>query len=68
MGLNRNRAEWAANALDEFQRVCDTEVEDALADLLCDLMHYANQTHFNFDDELARAKRHFDEEMNDEYC
>ena len=63
---NRDRAEWAASAMDEFQRACATNAEDVLTDLLCDLMHWANQSSFDFDAELARAKYNFDEEIKDE--
>ena len=37
--MNDDRSEWAAEALSAFQRVTGTEDEDALGDLLCDLMH-----------------------------
>ena len=60
--LNRARAEWAAAALDEFQNGGGTDAADVLADLLCDLMHWADQSSYDFDAELARGKGHFDYE------
>ena len=63
---NYDRATFAAHAMDEFQRVCSTDAEDVLTDLLCDLMHWAKQSSFDFDAELARAKGNFDAEVAEE--
>ena len=63
---NRDRAEFAASALDYFQVACPCGDDDALTDLLCDLMHWANQTSFDFDAELARAKRNYSSELSEE--
>jgi hypothetical protein len=36
---NKDRSEWALQAVEAFQVATGTEDEHALADLLCDLMH-----------------------------
>ncbi len=38
-GMNDDRAEWALSAIRHFQTITGTDFEDALSDLLCDLMH-----------------------------
>lgn len=42
--MNDDRAAWAEAALNEFRRVTGTDDEDALGDLLCDLMHWCDRT------------------------
>ena len=63
MSMNQDRAEWAAIALDAFQDRTQCDAEDVLADLLCDLMHWANQTGADFDVELLRANNHYQTEI-----
>lgn len=58
-GVNRNRAEWAQQALSYFQRVTGTDDDYAMSDLLGDLMHLARADGKNFAVELARACYHF---------
>ena len=60
--MNRRRAQWAKCAIDSFRAATRTDREDALCDLLCDLMHYARQHRFNFTGELDRATFHFNAE------
>src|SRR5260370_10223485 len=62
-GMNNGRAEWAAAALRHFQ--CTT-FEDALADLLGDLMHWCDRNAVNFEDELSRARMHYEAETTAE--
>ena len=60
--MNDQRAAWAAAALFHFRTCCRTDYEDALADLLCDLMHWADRANFDFDAALFRARFHYDAE------
>lgn len=52
---NDDRAAWAAAALQAFVQVTGTEGPDAMADLLCDLMHLCDRAPYNFAAELQRA-------------
>ena len=60
--MNNDRAEWAATALRQFQSATGSDFEDALADLLGDLMHWADRNAVIFDDELSRARMHYEAE------
>lgn len=60
--MNDDRAAWAAEALSQFQRVTGTEDEDALGDLLCDLMHWSDRNDIDFEDALWRARGHYEAE------
>jgi hypothetical protein len=60
--MNEERAEWAAAALRHFQCTTGADYEDALGDLLCDLMHWADRTKFDFDAALVRARMHYEAE------
>lgn len=61
-GMNDDRASWAATAIKEFIRETKTDPEDALADLLCDLMHWADRNNENFMGQFDRAVRSYKEE------
>ena len=63
---NRNRAAWADIALGAFRDTTGADREDALSDLLCDLMHWSGRHGFNFEAELSRAQGHFEEENQEE--
>lgn len=65
-GQNDDRAEWADTALNAFMRVTRTDHEDAVSDLLADLMHYCDRQGWNFEDELRRGSEHYHEETTDE--
>jgi hypothetical protein len=41
--MNEDRAKWAMTAVAVFQERTRTNLEDALSDLLCDLMHLADR-------------------------
>ena len=41
--LNPNRARWAAAALAELRRLTGADEEDAVSDLLADLMHWCDR-------------------------
>ena len=64
---NRDRASWAANALDTFQSETGADAEDAVSDLLCDLMHLCdtNRTQETFTVALYRARGHYDAETEE---
>jgi hypothetical protein len=60
--MNNDRAEWAATALRQFQSATGSDFEDVLADLLGDLMHWADRNAVTFHDELSRARMHYEAE------
>lgn len=60
---NRDRADWAAEALRQFQDTTGTDYEDALPDLLCDLMHWSDRENNNFQASLDRARQHYEAEL-----
>ena len=63
MTINDDRFKWAGAALGTFMLATGTDIEDALADLLADLMHWANQNHVDFDLELQRGRDHYEVEI-----
>ena len=63
---NVARVEWARTAVDTFQSVCRTDDDDALCDLLCDLMHLADAEGWQLDTELSRTRGHYEYEMKHE--
>ena len=58
-GRNSDRARWAKNALRAFMRQTRVDYEDALGDLLGDLMHLADREPFDFEAALDRARGHY---------
>jgi hypothetical protein len=60
--MNNDRAQWAAEAIYAFQRVTGTEDQDALGDLLCDLMHWCDRNGCEFEAALSRARMHYEAE------
>jgi hypothetical protein len=63
---NLDRAAWADEAIRTFRERTGCDHEDALADLLADLMHWADARDFTFERELARAIEHHDAELAEE--
>lgn len=64
-GQNPERAAWALVAVKAFQKTTGTEDEDALSDLLCDLMHlddYSKGKLESWDSALERARCHYHDE------
>lgn len=61
-GKNEDRAEWAEQALATFMKRTGTDREDALCDLLADLMHWADRNGGDFDSQLDRARMHYEAE------
>lgn len=66
-GANEERAATAKKAVAAFRKASGTDMCDAVADLLCDLMHLCDRDHRlgNFDDELHRAWSFYEEETED---
>ena len=64
--MNAERTEWASAALIEFRRISGADHEDALGDLLCDLMHWSDRNNFDFDAALFRAQMHYQAEITPE--
>lgn len=60
---NLLRAAWAEMALTAFHQATGCDHEDCLGDLLCDLMHWARFSGFDFDAALDRARLHFEAEV-----
>lgn len=63
MTSNLQRAVWAEAALMTFREQTGCDHEDGLADLLCDLLHWAKFNAFDFDAELDQARMHFEAEL-----
>ena len=51
--------DWAAEAVAVFQKHCGTSDEHAIADLICDLGHLAEERGFDFLDEVKRGIGHW---------
>ena len=62
---NGKRAGWARIALDTFRADTGTDEEDALCDLLCDLMHLADFEGWDFENEHRRALTHYEAEQTE---
>ena len=58
-GMNCERAEWAKAALHAFMAQTGVDYEDALGDLLSDLMHLSDREPFDFEAALDRARCHY---------
>jgi hypothetical protein len=65
-GMNAARAEWAAAAIRHFRCTTGTDWEDALGDLLCDLMHFCDREGFDFDKKLDGARMHYQAETTED--
>ena len=59
---NADRALWAAAAVEEFRRQTGTDPQDALCDLLADLLHWCDRSDQDFLTELRRALHHYEAE------
>jgi hypothetical protein len=58
-GRNGERALWAKAALQALMTETGVDYEDALGDLLGDLMHLADREPFDFEAALDRARGHY---------
>ena len=62
---NGERAGWARTAVDAFVADTGTDEEDALCDLLCNLMHLADFEGWDFSSEYGRALLHYEAEQSE---
>jgi hypothetical protein len=60
--MNGKRAQWAEAALSKFKSLTGTDDDTALYDLLADLMHWCDRHAVTFNDELDRARAHYEAE------
>lgn len=60
---NAERAASADAALMAYMSRTYCDCEDSLADLLCALMHWADQCGLSFHSEFRRARRHYAAEL-----
>jgi hypothetical protein len=60
--MNDARSSWAARAIRAFREATGTDEEDALGDLLADLMHWADRYRHDFDTALVRGRDHYEAE------
>jgi len=60
--MNNARSKWAGDCLRQFQYMTGADYEDALSDLLCNLMHWSDRHPFDFEAELSRARSHYEAE------
>lgn len=58
-GMNRTRSEHAASALRQYQLEVQTDDEDAVTDLLGDLMHFCDHHQQDFLWQLQRARLNY---------
>ena len=58
-GQNDDRASWASTALIAFKSETGSDDEDAMSDLLCDMMHLADREGEDFTTDLRRAAGHY---------
>jgi hypothetical protein len=65
-GKSGDRSAWAGSALATFIQVTGTDLEDAMADLLADLMHWSDRNNYDFDAALDRARHHYEAETDGE--
>lgn len=61
-GLNKNRAQRAADAVSAYVRNGNTDEESQLYDLLVDLRHWADRNGKDFDETVAKSKDSYLEE------
>jgi hypothetical protein len=61
-GMNGSRARWASAALSAFMKETGADQEDALGDLLADLMHWADRNNYDFNAALDHARWHYETE------
>lgn len=67
--MNIKRQIWATRTLQEFQKITGADDGDAIADLLCDIMHLCKmdaETWGEFEAQLDRAQRNHDGEVHDD--
>ena len=63
---NSQRAEQAHRAIMYFEQNSGDDRENSLKDLLCNLMHWADEQAEDFDDALRVARMHYEAEVHEE--
>lgn len=61
-GMNQWRSASAEEALLDFMETTGTDAEDAICDLLCNMLHLCDRmrgTYGDFDRQLSRAREHY---------
>ena len=61
-GMNDQRSAWADIAIRAFQTATGSDDEDALGDLLADLMHWPDRNNYDFAAALTRGRGHYEAE------
>jgi hypothetical protein len=64
-GMNDERSIWAEAAIEAFEDATGCDREDALSDLLTDLMHWCDRNSVDFADALNNARGMYVEETLD---
>lgn len=65
-GMNDERTSWAERAINTFIEATGTDREDALPDLLANLMHWADREGTDFNANLETARMHYEAETRGE--
>jgi hypothetical protein len=65
-GMNERRTAWAGLAIAAFRDATGADPEDALPDLLADLMHWCDRKGSDFDAALERGRYHYEAETTEE--
>ena len=65
-GMNDQRSTWPEAAITAFRQATNTDEDDALGDLLADLMHWADRSGYDFAAALDRALFHYEAETEGE--
>ncbi len=60
--MNDKRSAWAAVAVRAFIDETGTDEEDAVCDLVADLIHWCDRHGYDFERELSRGRSHYDAE------
>ena len=58
-GCNDRRSVRANTALEAYIEATGTDHDDALTDLIADLLHWCDRNQFDFDACLEQARRHY---------
>ena len=61
-GMNDKRAGWAQPAIDAFMKDTGSDLETVVADMIADLRHWCDRNGQDFNAELARALRYYEDE------
>jgi hypothetical protein len=60
--MNSKRSQWAEAALSKFKSLTGADDDTALYELLANLMHWCDRHAVTFNDDLDRARAHYDAE------